>query len=118
MFAAHLEHGCGGGVVRDQLPVDVASGEVNTSDQDLTLQIDALTKHACGKNHIRPDYDVAPFADGMKVFHVARFVSTVLPRGMEKWLQSYNREREKFADFVERYDTVVSEARLVFPSSS
>ena len=66
----------------------------------------------------RPDCDVAPFADGMKVFHVARFVSTVLPRGMEKWLQSYNREREKFADFVERYDTVVSEARLVFPSSS
>ena len=65
-----------------------------------------------------PDHDVAPFADGMKVFHVARFVITVLPQGMKKWLQSYNRDREKFTDFVERYDTVVSEARLVFPSSS
>ena len=60
-----------------------------------------------------PDRDVAPFVDGMKVLHVARFVRAVLPRGIEKWLQSYNQDRGKFAEFVERYDTIVSEARLV-----
>ena len=58
------------------------------------------------------DRDVVPFVDGMKVLHVARFVIDVLPRGIEKWLYSYNRHRAKFAEFVERYDTVVSEARL------
>ena len=65
-----------------------------------------------------PDRDVAPFADGMKVLHVARFVIAVLPKGIENWLQSYNRDREKFAEFVERYDTIVSEARLLFRASS
>ena len=59
-----------------------------------------------------PDRDVARFVDGMKVLHVARFVLSVLPNGIENWLRSYNRDREKFAEFVERYDTIVSEARL------
>ena len=63
------------------------------------------------------DRDVEPLVDGMKVLHVTRFVTTVLREGLEKWLQSYNRNRGKFADFVERYDTVVSEARLQRPTS-
>jgi hypothetical protein len=46
------------------------------------------------------------------MFHVARFVIAVLPKGIENWLRSYNREREKYAEFVERYDTIVSEARF------
>ena len=60
-----------------------------------------------------PNRELASFVDGMKVFHVARFVVTVLPQAIVKWLQSYNEDRGKFAEFVERYDTVVSEARLV-----
>ena len=71
-----------------------------------------------GKTHrllpqfTHPGRDVVPFVDGMKVLHVARFVSSVLPNGIENWLRSYNREREKFVEFVERYDTIVSEARF------
>ena len=61
---------------------------------------------------MHPDRDVAPLFDGMKVLHVARFVIIVLPEGIESWLRSYNRDRAKFAEFVERYDTIVSEARL------
>ena len=53
----------------------------------------------------------------MKVFHVARFVMVVLPGGLAKWLQSYNQERTKFPEFVERYDTVVSEARVLFENT-
>ncbi len=71
-----------------------------------------------GKTHrllprfMHPDRDVAPLFDGMKVLHVARFVIIVLPEGIESWLRSYNRDRAKFGEFVERYDTIVSEARL------
>ena len=71
-----------------------------------------------GKTHrllprfTHPDRDVPPLVDGMKVLHVARFVIAVLPKGIENWLRSYNRDRGKFAEFVERYDTIVSEARF------
>ena len=71
-----------------------------------------------GKTHrllpqfTHPDRDVPPLVDGMKGFHVARFVIAILPKGIENWLRSYNREREKFAEFVERYDTIVSEVRF------
>ena len=61
-----------------------------------------------------PDMDLTESENGMKVLHVARFVMAVLPRGIGKWLDSYNRNRGKFAQFVERYDTVVSEARLTY----
>lgn len=59
-----------------------------------------------------PERDIVPWVDGMKVLHVARFVITVLPKGIRNWLESYNRDREKFAEFVERYDTIVSETRV------
>ena len=59
-----------------------------------------------------PNRDVAPFVNGMKALHVARFVFAVLLPGIEKWLRSYTQERGKFAEFIERYDTIVSEGRL------
>ena len=37
----------------------------------------------------------------------------ILPEGIKNWLQSYNENRDKFVDFVTRYDSVVSEARTV-----
>lgn len=59
-----------------------------------------------------PDRELPEFFDGMKVFHVSRFVKLVLPGGLEKWLASYNHNRTKFYKFIHRYDTIVSEARL------
>ena len=38
--------------------------------------------------------------------------------GIEKWLRSYTQERGKFSEFVERYDTIVSEARSLVQVSS
>ena len=81
--------------------------------------LDSRKVHS-GKTHrllpriAHPDRDLPPFVDEMKVFHVARFVVIILPQGIERWLNSYNQDRKKFAEFVERYDTVVSEARLVY----
>ena len=80
-------------------------------------------KVRAGKTHrllpqvTHPDRDVPPFVDGMKVLHVARFVIQILPKGIENWLRSYNRDRGRFAEFVERYDTIVSEARLAVADS-
>ena len=59
------------------------------------------------------DCDVPAFEDEMKVLHVTRFVDAVLPKGIENRLALYNRDREKFVEYFERYDTIVSEARLV-----
>lgn len=32
--------------------------------------------------------------------------------GIERWAESYNADRDKFASFIERYDTVISDSRL------
>ena len=50
--------------------------------------------------------------DGFKCFDVVRFVQEILPSGVARWLETYNRDPAKFLTFVERYDTIVSEARL------
>ena len=38
--------------------------------------------------------------------------------GIENWLRSYNRDRDEFAEFIERYDTIASEARFAVRDSS
>ena len=47
-----------------------------------------------------------------KNLHSSRLVGDVVPRGIVSWAQSVSGDPEKFMTFVERYDTVVSEARL------
>ena len=63
-------------------------------------------------NFSHPDISLPSYIDGMKVFHVTRFVKEILPRGLEHWFSTYNKNTSKFPYFVERYDRIVSEARL------
>lgn len=105
--------------------VGVMSGELWELRNSLIhmTNLDSRKAHSGRTHRLLPwfthlDCDVVLFVDGMKVFHVVRFVKAVLPQGIKKWLQSYNRDRGKFAEFVERYDTVVSESRRVFQISS
>ena len=56
--------------------------------------------------------DIPASPDGFKNLHVSRLTAVVIPRGIEKWIASYNSDREKYVQFISRYDTVVSEARL------
>jgi len=56
--------------------------------------------------------DIPTLSDGFKTLHVSKLVSVVIPRGIEKWIASYNNDREKYVQFISRYDTVVSETRL------
>lgn len=60
-----------------------------------------------------PETDIPESVVGYKNLHVYRFVLKVLPEGIKSWLQSYNTDRDKFVEFVTRYDSVVSEARMV-----
>lgn len=60
-----------------------------------------------------PEIDIPEDVDGYKVFHVYRFVLQVIPEGIKNWLRSYNIDRDKFVEFVTRYDSVVSEARTL-----
>ena len=57
------------------------------------------------------EYPLEP-DDALGYFHVLRFCTETLPKGIANWVQTYNVHREKFVDFVTRYDTIVSEARL------
>ena len=59
-----------------------------------------------------PQVEISETEDDAKVFHVSRFMLEVFPRGIEKWLETYNTNPEKFATFVARYDSIVSEARM------
>ena len=60
-----------------------------------------------------PEVRVLPMSGDTRRFHVSRFIVIVLPAALEKWLRTYNDEKGKFAQFIHRYDTIVSEARMV-----
>ena len=61
---------------------------------------------------INSQVEVPSHSSGYKNFHLARFTATVLPQGIDRWIRSYNERPAKFLQFVHRYDTIVSEARL------
>lgn len=98
------------GVTSDELS-QLRNSLIHMTNLD-SRKVRAGRAHRLLLRFIHPDRDTPPRVDGMKVLHVARFVNEVLPKGIEDWLRSYNRERDKFAQFVERYDTIVSEARF------
>ena len=59
-----------------------------------------------------PENEVIPHLNGIKSFHTSRFLLEVLPKGIEQWLKTYNQNRSKIVQFISRYDTIVSEARM------
>lgn len=60
-----------------------------------------------------PETDIPDDIEGYKGLHVYRFVLKVVPEGIKNWLSSYNENRDKFVEFVTRYDSVVSDARYL-----
>ena len=61
---------------------------------------------------INSQVEVPSHSGGYKNFHLTRFTATVLPQGIDKWIRSYNEQPAKLLQFIHRYDTIVSEARL------
>ena len=57
--------------------------------------------------------DIPDDIEGYKGLHVYRFILKVVPEGIKKWLSSYNENRDKFVEFVTRYDSIVSDARYL-----
>jgi len=69
---------------------------------------------------IHPDVDYPKEIDSLNCLDVFRLMTVTLPKGVGNWLRTYNQHEEKFVSFVERYDKVVSESRLIYtylPSS-
>jgi hypothetical protein len=48
-----------------------------------------------------------------KQFDLLKLIN-VLAVGVGKWIETYNSDRQKIEKFVERYDTVVSDARVAY----
>ncbi len=46
-----------------------------------------------------PQNELLPDVDGMKLFHIARFLLVIVPKGVERWLMTYNDDRSKFFSF-------------------
>ena len=46
-------------------------------------------------------------------FHMARFLADVFPKGIANWVGSYSGNNQKLLTFTKRYDTIVSEARMM-----
>lgn len=59
-----------------------------------------------------PDLEVLPPLNREKRFHTSRFLLVVIPKGIEKWVDTYKRNPSKFPRFIGRYDTIISEARV------
>ena len=59
-----------------------------------------------------PELKTLPSSGDTRRFHVSRFIMITLPAAIEKWLTTYTQEKGKFAQFIHRYDTIVSEARM------
>ena len=104
----------------DLSSLDVSSQEIWELRNSL-LHMTNLESHKVRKGSsyrlvpsiVSPDIDVPPRRENEKYLHVARFLMRVLPTGVQKWLETYDNEREKIYTFVERYDTIVSDVRLV-----
>ena len=52
-------------------------------------------------------------SQGTRRFHVSRFLLRLFPEALEKWLVTYNECPKKRLQFIHRYDTVVSESRMI-----
>jgi len=52
-------------------------------------------------------------SQGTRRFHVSRFLLQLLPEAIEKWLVTYNESPKKRLQFIHRYDTIVSESRMI-----
>lgn len=58
-----------------------------------------------------PMVDLPQRMEGIKVFHEGRFVLSVLPMGIQRWIESYKKDPSKVHRFIMAYDTVLSDSR-------
>ena len=59
-----------------------------------------------------PSSDIQVEGESFKSLHFSRLLLWVIPRGLVSWTNSFANNREKFLDFVRRYDTIVSDTRV------
>ena len=58
-----------------------------------------------------PDNDILVDMKDFRVLHLSRLLTGVVPDGIANWIRSFDGNQAKFLEFVQRYDTVVSDSR-------
>ena len=54
--------------------------------------------------------DIPVEMEGFKNLHVSRLFASVVPRGIANWVRTFHENPGKVLDFIQRYDTVVSDS--------
>ena len=107
------------GTYCDLDPLQVTSTEVWELRNSL-IHMTNLESHRVRKGHIKKlvpivstdNLFIPQEMNGYKAFNIGGFMQIVIPKGLEKWLSTYNQDRDKFATFVERFDAVASEMQV------
>ncbi|MYD49639.1 MAG: hypothetical protein F4W95_14335 [Chloroflexi bacterium] len=55
--------------------------------------------------------DIPIDMDGFKNLHMTRLFGSVIPAGIVKWVSTFDGNQGKFLDFLQKYDTVISDSR-------
>lgn len=55
--------------------------------------------------------DIPIEMDDFKNLHMTRLFGSVIPAGIVKWVNALNEDQDKFLDFMQKYDTVISDSR-------
>ena len=55
--------------------------------------------------------DIPTEMDGFKTLHLTRLFGSVIPSGIVKWVGTFDNDPDKFLDFIQKYDTVISDSR-------
>ena len=102
----------------DLRPMGVTSGEV-WELRNALLHMTNLDSHKVRKGHVRRLVPMVSASDEFTnvgivgFFNIGHFLRIVTRQGLKKWLSSYNEDRDKFPSFVQRFDTIASEVRVV-----
>ena len=113
-FTRWLDHYC------DLSSIDVSSTELWELRNSL-IHMTNLDSRKVSQNRVErlipsithPDVTKLQCAQGTRRFHVSRFLMRLLPEAIEKWLVTYNDYPDKRLQFIHRYDTIVSESRMM-----
>ena len=64
-----------------------------------------------------PTEPLPPCRNGAKYFNLKGLID-VIANAVSRWIDTYNQNPEKMADFISRYDLTISDARMAYMSSS
>lgn len=111
-FARWLDRYC------DLSPVGVSSSEMWELRNSL-LHMTSLSSRKVSRGETErllpivtaSQHNIPVEMDDFKCLHLSRLFSSVVPLGIANWVRSFDGNPNKVVEFVQRYDTVISDSR-------